>query len=111
MQDQAIQNTLVEENTSTQAPESFWSDDQPIYVALAGSALAAVASVPVLLAIWGAAPILNLLYVAALLGLLIGMTGLFTAGLILNAIRLVQTMRSRKTAKSDNGLVGKLAFN
>ncbi|MEM9420279.1 MAG: hypothetical protein AAGA25_14665 [Planctomycetota bacterium] len=111
MQDQANQETAVDQISWIETPESFWSDDRPIYVALAGSGLAAVASVPVLLAIFGATPILQLIYVAALLGLLVGMVGLFTAGLITNAIRFVRAQQEAKAVKSDRGPLGKLAFN
>lgn len=102
-------NTIVFETT----PESDWSGDRPLYLALAGSGLAAGAIIPVLLAIWGPTPMLPLLLVALVAGLLVGMLGLLCAGLTVSTFQLIHAARSGRSLPKDTVagvLRGKLAF-
>ncbi|MEO1235688.1 MAG: hypothetical protein AAFX76_02750 [Planctomycetota bacterium] len=92
------------------------SGDRPVRLALAASAVAGVASVPVVLAVYGAVPMGHLLYVAMLIGLLVGSVGLVVAGLGVAALRAVRGFGRATGERADKrrargGWRGRLAFD
>lgn len=109
-----VHEPLSEEDVEAQAKaKNSWGEDQPIYLTLAGSALAAAAAVPVIVAVMGPMAMLPLMRVAVLVGLLVGMTGLFVVGSAVSLKRLVRDPRRGQATpktKPRRGLRGKLAF-
>jgi len=115
MQSYETPETVVHEiETETQASaENGWTGDRPIYLTLAGSALAAAAAVPVILAAYGPMAMMKLLYPSLIAGLLVGMSGLLIAGLAANGVRLLKAARGETTERAPRPtgkLRGKLAF-
>lgn len=115
MQSYETPETIVHETQpETQAPaESTWTGDRPIYLTLAVSALASVAAVPVILAVYGPMATLKLLYPSLLAGLLVGMSGLLIAGLVTSGVRAVKAARGGQSVRAPRPtgkLRGKLAL-
>ena len=91
--------------------------DRPIYLALAGGAMASAAMVPLMLAVFGPVPMINLLWVSALAGFLLAVGVLFALAMVKHVSKAVDAVKAFTGRSSDRSedqtpsMPGQLAFD
>lgn len=101
------------EQTTPNTPFFSLEGDRPIYLTLAAGALAAVAAVPVILAVLGAVPVIKLLWAAFLAGFTLscGTLMLIAIGSVIRQALVSAKTRAPKESTPSAPAGGKLAFD